>query len=183
MVGLFEECSICEAPTGCSFRGGANVSAMRQDWVAYLLAACSVFGFAGLQRFYLRRPVTGVLYLVTWGFFGVGTLYDLIWMRKLVRQANAQLLGPVELGLLDPAAASPEQRAAQREHSILQCARAHGGTITTALVALEVKIPLEDAQKALHRLRTAGFCTLDVSEDGAELFTFHGLGSTRPMSL
>ena len=180
---------------------------MRQEWVAYLLAACSVFGCAGLQRFYLNRPVTGVLYFMTWGFFGLGTLYDLIRMRKLVRSANAELFGRhgdvhvhihgggnageirqaamESVALLDTGTAtpSPEQRAASREHGILRCARAHGGTITTALVALEVKIPLREAQKELHRMREAGFCSLDVSEDGAEIFTFQGLGSTRPLDV
>jgi TM2 domain-containing membrane protein YozV len=181
--------------------------AMKQDWVAYLLAACSVFGFAGLHRFYLNRPVSGFLYLVTWGCFGLGTLHDLVRMRKLVARANAGRLGgsgelhvhihgPAAAGqlgevvresaaLLDGAAVapSPEQRAASRERGILQCARAHGGTITTALVALEVNLPLRKAEKELHRLRDGGFCSLDVSEDGAEIFTFRGLGSTRPLDL
>lgn len=169
---------------------------MKHDWVGYLLTGCAAFGFAGLQRFYLNRPVSGMLYLLTWGFFGIGTVYDLVRMRKLVSDANARLLGEyrelraqLEAGgaataaELDAGVLTPEQRAASREHGILQCARVHGGTVTTALVALEVKIPLNEAQKELHRLRDAGFCTLDVSESGAEIFTFHGLGSTQPMGL
>ncbi len=179
---------------------------MKKDWVAYLLAGFSVFGLAGLQRFYLNRPLSGVFYLATWGFFGLGTLYDLIRMRKLVRDANARLLGghgevhvhihgPASAGQIgealegaalfdgSPAEPSSPQRPVSREHSILQCARAHGGTVTTALVALEVQIPLREAQKELQRLHQAGFCSLDVSEEGAEIFTFRGLASTRPLGL
>ena len=178
---------------------------MKKDWAAYLLAACAAFGFAGLHRFYLGRPISGVLYLVTWGWLGVGTLHDLIRMRSLINRANAERLGgmpqAVHLhihGAADPqsvrlaaskgmallsgaATPTPEQAQAEREGAILRCARANGGTVTAALTALEAGLSLDKAHKELHRLRDAVFCTMDVSEDGAEMFTFAGLGSTRPL--
>jgi hypothetical protein len=176
---------------------------MKKDWAAYLLAAGAVFGFAGLHRFYLGRPVSGVIYLLTWGWFGIGTLYDLIRMRELVDRANGELPGgravhlhihgdadpeTVSLAamkgaalLASPAARPAEDIQAEREGAILRCARAHGGTVTTALLALEANLSMKQAHKELHRLRDAGFCTLDVSEDGAEIFIFHGLGPTTPL--
>ena len=178
---------------------------MKKDWAAYLLAACSMFGFAGLHRFYLGRPLSGVLYLATWGWFGLGTLHDLIRMRSLINRANAELSGAgpqtVHLhihGAADPeslrlaamkgmamltgtATPAPEQVQAEREGAILRCARDHAGTITAPLAALEASLSLEQAQKELRRMHQAGFCTMDVSEDGAETFTFAGLGSTRPL--
>ena len=178
---------------------------MKKDWVAYLLAASAVFGFAGLHRFYLGRPVSGMLYLATWGWFGLGTLHDLVRMRSLLKRANAEQLGarPQEVHLhihgaadseavqlaamrgmamlAGPVTPAPEQTQAEREGAILRCARAHGGTVTAALVALEASVSIEQAQKELRRLHRAGFCTMDVSEDGAEIFTFAGLGSTSPL--
>jgi len=112
---------------------------MKKDGIAYLLAACAVFGFAGLHRFYLGRPISGVLYLVTWGWLGLGTLHDLIRMRSLISRANAELPGArpqavhlhihgaadpqaVRLAALEgmallgsPATPAPEQAQAQRE--------------------------------------------------------------------
>jgi TM2 domain-containing membrane protein YozV len=176
---------------------------MKKDWAAYLLAAGAVFGFAGLHRFYLGRPVSGVFYLVTWGWFGLGTLHDLIRMRALIARANNELTGgravhlhihgnadpeAVSLAaaksaalLAPPAPRTAEEIQAEREGVILRCARDKGGTVTTALVALEASLSLKQAQKELHRLRDAGFCTMDVSEEGAETFTFHGLGPTTPL--
>ena len=178
---------------------------MKKDWVAYLLAAGAAFGLAGLHRFYLGRPVSGTLYLVTWGWLGLGTLHDLIRMRSLINRANAELLGarPQEVHLHIHGAADseavqvaamkgmalltasstppPEATQAEREGAILRCARAQGGTVTAALVALEASLSIERAQKELRRLHRAGFCTMDVSEDGAEIFTFAGLGSTSPL--
>ncbi len=177
---------------------------MKKDWAAYLLAACAAFGFAGLHRFYLGRPGSGLVYLVTWGWFGLGTLHDLIFMRNLADRANGELTGGRALHLhihgdADPEAvslaaakgaallAAPAERpaeavAAERELAILRCAQAHGGTVTTALVALEAALSLKQAQKELYRLRDSGFCSMDVSEEGAEIFTFQGLGSTTPLA-
>ena len=77
--------------------------------------------------------------------------------------------------------AAEQTTQAEREGAILRCARANGGTVTAALTALEAGLSLDKAHKELHRLRDAGFCSMDVSEDGAEMFTFAGLGSTRPL--
>jgi TM2 domain-containing membrane protein YozV len=178
---------------------------MKKDWVAYLLAAFSVLGCAGLHRFYLGRPVSGVLYLVTWGWFGLGTLHDFIRMRSLINRANAEQLGaqPQTLhlhihGMADPESVrlaamkgmamlsgsstpAPEQTQAELEGAILRSAQAHGGTVTAALVALEASLSLDQAQNELRRLHQAGFCSVDVSVDGAEIFTFAGLGSTSPL--
>lgn len=45
---------------------------------AILLCLLGFLGLGGIHRFYLRRPWTGILYLFTYGLFGVGTIIDLI---------------------------------------------------------------------------------------------------------
>jgi hypothetical protein len=51
--------------------------------VAYL---CCIFGgFLGVHRFYLRRPLTGLLMLLTLGFLGMGVLIDLFTIPGMVR--------------------------------------------------------------------------------------------------
>ncbi len=65
---------------------------MRDVTTAYLLCALGFLGFSGLHRFYLGKPVTGILWLVTGGLFLIGTIYDLITLPTQVDEANRRML-------------------------------------------------------------------------------------------
>ncbi|MBK8014866.1 MAG: TM2 domain-containing protein [Deltaproteobacteria bacterium] len=68
---------------------------MKSSGVAYLLALAGLATpFAGLHRFYLGRPVWGLLYFVTWGFAGIGTIIDLFSIPRMVDDENRRLLYP-----------------------------------------------------------------------------------------
>ena len=54
--------------------------------VGYLLW---IFGFLGAHRFYFGRPVSGTVYLFTFGLLGIGWLVDLFLMQSLERQADS----------------------------------------------------------------------------------------------
>jgi hypothetical protein len=70
---------------------------MRSLRTAWLLALC--LGFAGADRFYLRRPVTGTLKLLTLGGFGIWWLIDLFRITKenAADGASMPLAGPNSL--------------------------------------------------------------------------------------
>jgi len=146
--------------------------------LSYVLALLCFFGPAGLHRFYLGRHLSGILYLLTWGFFGIGTIIDLFNMSDMVKAENAKLLEGRHAPLLPPA---PTPEPASPERQILMLAKIKSGKVTVPMVALETKLSLEEAKKELERLRKAGHCELDVTEEGAELYTFAGLGSTTPL--
>lgn len=49
---------------------------LRNKWVAFVL--CFFFGYLGAHRFYEHKIFTGIVWLFTCGFFGIGWLIDLI---------------------------------------------------------------------------------------------------------
>ncbi len=62
---------------------GAKEPGQKNKWVALLL--CFLFGPLGVHRFYEGKIGTGILYLLTFGFFGIGVLID--FFKILFRKA------------------------------------------------------------------------------------------------
>ena len=62
----------------------------KDSGIAYVLLALTLVLVAGLQHFYLGRPLRGVIWLLTWGLFGVGSIYDLFTLKRQTRQVNAR---------------------------------------------------------------------------------------------
>jgi TM2 domain-containing membrane protein YozV len=54
--------------------------------VAWLLL--TFLGLLGLHRFYLGKWVTGLLYLVSAGLFGLGYLYDYWTLNRQIDEIN-----------------------------------------------------------------------------------------------
>ena len=54
-------------------------------FVGYILW---IFGFLGAHRFYFGRPISGTIYLFTFGLLGIGWLVDLFLMPSLEREAD-----------------------------------------------------------------------------------------------
>jgi hypothetical protein len=55
----------------------AGVSSFKRLW-ALILSAGSLIGICGLQRFYVGKVGTGILWFLTGGLFGIGQLIDII---------------------------------------------------------------------------------------------------------
>jgi TM2 domain-containing membrane protein YozV len=54
--------------------------------VAWILL--TFLGLFGLHRFYLRKWVSGLVWLLTFGLFGLGYLYDFWTLNRQVSEAN-----------------------------------------------------------------------------------------------
>jgi TM2 domain len=164
---------------------------MKSTGTAYLLAIIGLLSpVAGIHRFYLGRTGTALLYLFTWGFFGIGTILDLVHMQRLVDDENRRQLFPgpplhyLSTGLAPAARALPAPKEVlTTEQKVLRVARDHGGAVTVAMVSVETGMTLRDAKKELERLRKEEFCTVDVSSEGAKLYVFEGLKSNQPLDL
>ncbi len=55
---------------------------------AYLFWLVGFFGILGFHRFYLGRTGTGIGWLLTGGLMGIGALYDLFALSKMVEEQN-----------------------------------------------------------------------------------------------
>lgn len=58
----------------------------RSMLMAYLL--WFFFGLLGIHRFYLGRPVSGVIWLLTGGLLGIGWFVDLFLTYFMVEEEN-----------------------------------------------------------------------------------------------
>ena len=64
-----------------------NSSSLMADvCVAYIL--WFFFGLLGIHRFYLGRPISGIIWLLTVGVFGIGWLIDICLIPGMVEDYN-----------------------------------------------------------------------------------------------
>ena len=154
--------------------------------LAYLFWLVSFAGISGLHRFYLGKPLSGFLYFITVGFFGIGTIVDGFRMPELVRRARLerridQLLEAEErlsrpTQLLDQAAGNRQVPGHSRrrglDHAILTYALENHGIVTPSRVALAAESTPETVREHLERLVVQGFANATVSRDGAMLYVF-----------
>lgn len=52
--------------------------APKNKWIALVLCILGFLGFAGFHRFYAGKIGSGILYFLTAGIFGIGTIIDAI---------------------------------------------------------------------------------------------------------
>lgn len=53
-----------------------------------IMTLVGFLGIAGIQRFVIGEPGMGILYLLTLGFCGIGTIIDLVNIRSLAMTFN-----------------------------------------------------------------------------------------------
>lgn len=58
--------------------------------VAYAMMLFTLVGVAGIQHFYLGKIGRGVLWLLTFGILGIGTIVDLFTLPSQTRTVNAR---------------------------------------------------------------------------------------------
>jgi hypothetical protein len=58
--------------------------------IAYALMLFTLVGVAGIQHFYLGKVGRGVLWLLTFGLLGIGTIIDLFTLPSQTKTINAR---------------------------------------------------------------------------------------------
>jgi TM2 domain-containing membrane protein YozV len=148
---------------------------------AFLLWLACALGLCGIHRFYLGKPVTGILYLLTFGIFGVGQLVDLFLLRGMVRETNGRALAEAPRRRLLPparprvaaAAVTPMDATALRSE-LLRAASRHGGELTLAQAVAATGRPEREVEQALDRLAVESAVELEI-DSGTVVYRFEEL--------
>lgn len=83
--------------TDHQFRNFANRYVQRRVKPSNILlfSLLGLIAVAGIHRFYLRQWGRGILYLITGGFFLIGTVLDIIFYQRIARKYNLKVADQV----------------------------------------------------------------------------------------
>ena len=156
---------------------------MKEKGIAYMLWAAGFMGVCGLQRLYVGKIGTGLLYLFTFGLIGIGQLVDLFLIPGMVQDANNRfLVGQLTPDLLAAggAAALPAKRlprtTEEMQVALVQAAEKNGGQLTVAEAVAETGRGFSEVKKQLDGMAVNGFVELDSDEEGRVFYRFPGIG-------
>lgn len=164
---------------------------MKSTETAYILCCAGFFGVAGVHRFYLGKYGTGVLYLFTFGLFGIGSIIDLFRIPRMVEEENRKIQGqtgqqvaidpqPFHAQVQQPQQIPQESQASKKdpekklEDTILRLARKFQGNLTPLELAANSSLSLDEADKALENFVRKGYANMKVTDEGTIIYEFPG---------
>lgn len=146
---------------------------------AYILWLLCFLGICGGQRFYTGNFASGVIYLVTFGFLGIGQLLDLVLIPGMVDRRNMYLRGmgggnatasvnqSITLNLGDipqlkqlQTAESPIAASATPMQKLLKAAKENGGQLSIAQAAMHTELEPQDVKQLLQDAEKSGFAEI-----------------------
>ena len=156
---------------------------MKEKGTAYILWAACFLGVAGLQRLYAGKIGTGLLYLFTFGLFGVGQFVDLFLIPRMVEDANNRLalegVDVRQLGRGGARAALTGKRIPRTTEefqvALVQAAMGRGGKLSASEAVSETGRGFKEVKRQLDEMVVNGFIEMDSDDDGQEFYRFPGL--------
>jgi TM2 domain-containing membrane protein YozV/predicted transcriptional regulator len=147
---------------------------------SYLLWLGYFFGLAGLHRIYNRKIGTGILWLCTFGVFGIGQLVDLVLIPRLVDEYNTKAraklgLSPTGMPLSQGAIAATVVKPTRDELmvKILKAASARGGKLSVTQAVMDTGADFTDVEAILKEMLQVGYVRLDNHPDsGVVIYDF-----------
>jgi hypothetical protein len=152
---------------------------MRSTGVAYLFWLSCVLGLCGVHRFYTGKYASGVIWLFTFGFFGIGQLVDLALIPGMVEDKNLkyrmlhgspvqnnQVTQQVVVNVADVIAPTANtQKAKSDTQAILQLAKDNGGSVSLADCVIATGNSVEEVKKTLGVLCAQEVMSIDNHQE------------------
>ena len=138
---------------------------------AYLFWLLGICGFGGVHRMYLGKPVSGVLYFVTGGFFFLGQLIDLVLIPSMVEEKNLKdkLLHGDTYTAQNPQATVPHPQTRLDVQILKVCRDAGAATLSDCVI--ETGADPAAIKATVQRLCVDGLLDVDNREpDGAVVY-------------
>ncbi|PZD74834.1 hypothetical protein C1752_00970 [Acaryochloris thomasi RCC1774] len=143
---------------------------------AYLLCGLGVFGLCGLHRFYLGKPVSGAVWLLTFGLFGMGQWVDLALIPSITSERR-RTLGPRSetdySGLLQKVWQQVSQKKVDPMQALLNVAIANNNELSLGRAILETGLTADEAEALLLEAARRGLAHVGNDPDsGAVRYYF-----------
>lgn len=150
---------------------------------SYVLCAVWFFGLAGLHRLYNGKIGTGLLWLFTFGVFGLGQFVDLFLIPNMVDEYQLKLmakngLGPNGLPLNQPTITATHTRlpAETFRVKLLKAAHAKGGKLSITQGVMATGASFSEVEAAMQEMLRTGYASITNDPDtGVVLYHFHEL--------
>ena len=141
-----------------------------REIISYGLWAGCFGTVCGLHRIYLGKYATGFLWMFTFGLFGIGQIYDLITMKRLIRDANIRaghLPHPRWADALDratqPHAGLPPAKTLK--HQLLDAAIERKGELSVTEGVAATGASFDEVESTLNELLETGYVDIDNRPD------------------
>ena len=149
---------------------------------SYVLWLLGLTGFAGLHRLYNGKIGTGLLWLCTWGLFGVGQLVDLFLVPDMAEEQRLKMLAKYGMSpvLGYQAIAAETQVNPTKEQfmvKLIKAASAQGGKLSVTQGVMATGLSFAEVETLLKDMLKAGYVGLENHpETGVVYYRFSELG-------
>jgi TM2 domain-containing membrane protein YozV len=147
----------------------ASPESHRRLAISYVLWLGGFFGFSGLHRIYNGKMVTGIIWFLTLGLFGVGQFIDVFLVPGMSEEHHLKRLkakyGDDIYDLLNTPVVTRQvvQQPTREENMVklLQAAQKHGGQLSVTRAVLETGLGFEEVEILLREMVKSGYVAVD----------------------